>query len=152
MIVTPDTNLLIHAHDSRDPLKQETATGLVEIMGSLNGRRIANQVVGEFFNAATRKLRMTPDKAATYCMGLLEQFPDFSYESGDVNVALQGARNGAFSYWDGLLLASAVSAGCELLISEDLQDGFRFEQLSIITPFASDGSPNPQLMDRLASS
>lgn len=151
MIVTPDTNLLIYAHDRLDPLKHDTAKALVEIMGGLKGRRVANQVVGEFFNAATRKLKMTPDKAVTYCLGLLEQFPDFSYDSRHVNVALQGARNGAFSYWDGLLLASAVSAGCELLISEDLQDGFRFEQLSVITPFAPDGSPNPDLMERLAA-
>jgi predicted nucleic acid-binding protein len=151
MIVTPDTNLLIYAHDSRAPIKQDTARSLAETLGQHEGRCIANQVVGEFFSAATRRLKMPRDQAAAFSLGLLEQFPSFQYDAAHVSTALHGASEGVFSYWDGLLLASALSAGCEFLISEDLQDGFHFNNLTVLSPFAPDGTPNPVLMERLAA-
>jgi predicted nucleic acid-binding protein len=41
-----------------------------------------------------------------------------------------------YSYFDSLILASALEAGCQILYSEDLQDGQRIEnQLMIVNPF-----------------
>ncbi len=151
MNVTADTNLLIYSQDSADPVKQASSRRILQIIGDLEGRCIALQVVGEFFNAATRKLKIPRSIAANLGGGILAQFPCFGYGVDEVELALSSAANGVFSYWDGLLFASAVSAGCNLLISEDMQDGFRFEQLSVIAPFAPDGTPNPELMERLAA-
>ena len=39
------------------------------------------------------------------------------------------------SFWDSLVLASACSAGCERLFSEDMQHGLRIGGLEIINPF-----------------
>lgn len=151
MRITADTNLLIYGQDAANRIKQSSARRILKTLGDLEGRCMALQVVGEFFTAATRKLKMPRSIAAELCGGFLAQFPCFVYGAHEVEMALNSAEKGVFSYWDGLLLTSAVSAGCELLISEDLQDGFRFEQLSVITPFAPDGSPNPELMERLAA-
>ncbi len=46
---------------------------------------------------------------------------------------------GQLSYWDALILASAREAGCEIFISEDLQDGARLFGLEIVNPFAATG-------------
>ena len=47
-----------------------------------------------------------------------------------------------FSYFDSLILASALTANCQILYSEDLQHGQVIdERLTIINPFLPDGSP-----------
>jgi predicted nucleic acid-binding protein len=39
--------------------------------------------------------------------------------------ALEFAFDGRFSLWDALLLATAERHGCEIVLSEDMQDGAR---------------------------
>ena len=41
-----------------------------------------------------------------------------------------------YSWWDCLLLASALELGCTHFLSEDLQDGHTIEGLTIVDPFA----------------
>lgn len=36
--------------------------------------------------------------------------------------------------YDAMIVAAALSAGCDTLFSEDLQDGMRIESLSIVNP------------------
>ncbi|MEE4358233.1 MAG: PIN domain-containing protein [Desulfococcaceae bacterium] len=40
-----------------------------------------------------------------------------------------------FSFWDSHILASALYANAEILISEDMQNNFTIQQLTIINPF-----------------
>ena len=41
-----------------------------------------------------------------------------------------------FSYWDSLIVASALENACEVLYTEDLQDGHVIEgRLRIVNPF-----------------
>ncbi len=47
-----------------------------------------------------------------------------------------------FSYFDSLILASALTANCQILYSEDLQHGQVIDgRLTIINPFLPGGSP-----------
>jgi predicted nucleic acid-binding protein len=42
------------------------------------------------------------------------------------------------NYWDCLILAAALQSGCDILYSEDMQDGQVFEgRLTVINPFRS---------------
>ncbi|MBK7004287.1 MAG: PIN domain-containing protein [Burkholderiales bacterium] len=44
--------------------------------------------------------------------------------------------NSRFSYWDSMIVAAALDAGCTTLYSEDMQHGQRVEgQLTIVNPF-----------------
>lgn len=40
-----------------------------------------------------------------------------------------------FAYYDALIVAAALDAGCATLYSEDLQDGQHIDGLTIIDPF-----------------
>jgi predicted nucleic acid-binding protein len=41
------------------------------------------------------------------------------------------------SHWDALIVAAAIEAGCDLLYSEDMQNGQVFnDQVTVIDPFA----------------
>lgn len=42
----------------------------------------------------------------------------------------------SFSYWDSLIVAAALDAGCTTLFSEDMQHGQKIENaLTVINPF-----------------
>ena len=45
------------------------------------------------------------------------------------------------SIWDSVILAAAADAGCRLLLSEDMQDGFTWNGVTIANPFASSLHP-----------
>jgi predicted nucleic acid-binding protein len=47
--------------------------------------------------------------------------------------------------WDAIILATAAEAGCRVLLSEDMQDGFTWGGVTIVNPFAS--PPHPLLDD-----
>jgi predicted nucleic acid-binding protein len=51
-----------------------------------------------------------------------------------------------YSWWDCLLLASALELGCRHFLSEDLQDGQRIGDMTIVDPFAH--SPEEILASR----
>ncbi len=40
-----------------------------------------------------------------------------------------------FSFYDSLIIAGALSAGCRTLLSEDLQHGQVLDSLTVIDPF-----------------
>ena len=52
-----------------------------------------------------------------------------------------------FSIWDCVIVAVSANAGCDLLLSEDMQDGFAWGGLTIVNPFAA--SPHPLLRSLL---
>ena len=42
----------------------------------------------------------------------------------------------SFSFWDALILHAARRAGCDRLMTEDLQSGQRIKGVEIVNPFA----------------
>ena len=47
--------------------------------------------------------------------------------------------------WDAVILAAASEAGCRVLLSEDMQDGFTWGGVTVVNPFAS--TPHRLLRD-----
>jgi len=50
--------------------------------------------------------------------------------------ALDLARTHGLNFYDALILGSALEAGCEVVLTEDLQAGRRIAGLTIVNPFA----------------
>ena len=50
--------------------------------------------------------------------------------------ALALSRTHGFSFYDSLIVASALEAGCDTLLTEDLQTGRRIVGLTIVDPFS----------------
>ena len=151
MIFTPDTNLLVYIQDRRDPVKQVIATDIYRRLTTQDNSRIALQVMGELYTVLTRKLQQDPPTAAAAVKSLNTVFDPFGYDAADVHVAISLAADGVLSYWDGLLVSAAARKGCSVLVSEDMQDGFRFDGLEVVTPFSSN-SLNPRLDELLGDS
>jgi predicted nucleic acid-binding protein len=131
---TLDTNILIYAVDAREGRKRELAVRIIEAAADLDCP-LALQAVGEFFAAATAKLKLDPKDAAARAGQLIAGFDTFGYSIHAVRAALDEAPKGRFSYWDGVLLASAAEAGCTTIFSEDMADGARFGSITVANPF-----------------
>jgi len=135
---TLDTNILVYAVDAREARKRELAMRIIAAAVGLDCP-LALQVVGEFYSAATAKLKLGAKDAALRAAQLITGFDTFGYSVHAVRAALDEAPKARFSYWDGLLLASAAEAGCTTIFSEDMADGARFGSIAVANPFRRDG-------------
>src|SRR5690606_40255519 len=99
------------------------------------------QALGEFFFTATRKGIVPPRDAAEQVRDFLQIFRTFAADVGAVRAALDWAERGRRSFWDGVLIGTLAGAGCEVLLSEDMQDGVRFGGVTVLNPFVGDELP-----------
>ena len=129
-----DTNVLIYAHDARDPRKRACARELLRRL--LRERRgvLSVQVLQEFFAAATRKLGM-PSEVARLNVSSYARFDVVSLSVPDVIAAIDLHRLHHFSIWDALIVRAALNGACTTLHSEDLQDGRAIDTLVVRDPF-----------------
>ena len=124
-----DTNLLVYAQ-SADP-KGETARQAI-----LTGGTISVQVVNEFSAVLRRKFRLDWQEIADAVADVraaLDPVRPVGIDTWEAAVAL--ARRHRFEFHDSLILASALEAGCDTLLTEDMQSGRRIEGLTIVNPF-----------------
>lgn len=127
-----DTNVLVYAFTT-DP-RSKTAEQLLA-----KGCSISIQGLNEFANVAHRKLGMSwaeiGDAIAiirTLCSRVLPLDADINTD------ALRLAEQDGLSFYDALVVATALRAGCTVLWSEDMQHGRVFEgRLRIANPFAA---------------
>lgn len=133
-----DTNVLVYLVDRRHPDKQAIARQLVSVALAERSGVISFQVVQETLQALTRKARQVlpaTDAAEllhAVLMPLWHVHPTVSlYER-----ALQVQAKQGFSFYDSLIVASALQAGCKRLLTEDLQHGQKVGALRIENPFA----------------
>jgi predicted nucleic acid-binding protein len=126
-----DTNILVYAAAKGDP-RAEIATALVA-----KGGTVSVQVLNEFASIARRKLHWPwPD--------VVEALAAFRVLCSDLlpigvathEAALEIAQRDGLGFYDSLIVASALEAGCSTLFSEEVQDGRTIAgRLTIRNPF-----------------
>jgi len=132
-----DTNVLIYSFDERSKSKQKRAADLVETALTTHRGVINYQVVQEFLSAASRKFAdaLSPDELRVYLervlMPLCEVFPDSRLYSQAISIS----SDMRISFYDALIVSSALIADCRILWTEDLQDGRKIGGLQIRNPF-----------------
>lgn len=141
-----DTNILIYVEGFND-LPRVTRSR--EIREALGEDRIVlpSQVIGELFNALTRKLGVPRDRARDICLEWRGttgfRLVDVACWDGAFDLS---ARHG-LQFWDALILVTAAEAGCTMLLSEDMQHGFVHRGVTVVNPFAE--PLHPLLADAL---
>jgi predicted nucleic acid-binding protein len=124
-----DTNILVYAF--LDLAKREQALNLIA-----SGGMISAQVLNEFTNVARRKRRRAWSEIETAIAVIRFQFPDIVPLTADTHAAALGlARDHGFAFYDALIVAAAIEAGCDILYSEDMQHGRAIGELTISNPF-----------------
>jgi predicted nucleic acid-binding protein len=113
-----DTNILVYAAAKNDP-RAEIATALVA-----KGGRISVQVLNEFAAIARRKLNWPwPDVAEALAAFRVVCPEPLAISIATDEAALETAQRDRYSFYDALIVASAIEAGCSTLLSEDMQGG-----------------------------
>lgn len=130
-----DTNILVYACLNDAGWKHDRAVNLLEEAAEAECI-LTVQELGEFYHVATRKYRQTPKTARRYVTDWSNIFGLTAAKPDDLEQALDTLRKHSLSFWDALLWATARSAGCQALLSEDLQDGRVLGGVTILNPFA----------------
>lgn len=128
-----DTNILIYYFQNLDEPRKTIARNLIH--KNIEVIVLSTQVLGEFFNVMKKKGNET-----TKCVTIIEEcmkiFSIAVIRTHHVSLAMRISVKYGFSYYDSLIVASALEAGCKTLFSEDLQHNQLIEnQLRIINPF-----------------
>jgi len=135
-LIFVDTNVLLYARDRRFPAKQKRAgEWMAHLWREMTGRT-SMQVLSEFYvNATKSKLGLTADEA----WDEVTMFLDWNPQATDASVfemAHEVERRYRLSWWDSTIVAAAKLQGCEVLLTEDLQDGLRIGSLEVRSPFS----------------
>ena len=124
-----DTNILIYAFAADDPRSVQAEVLIAQ------GGVIGVQVLSEFVNVTRRKLHWQwrrIEAALAVIEELLGQARPLTAPVHARAVAL--ARDHRLPFYDALIVAAALDAGCEELCSEDLQHGRKFGTLNVRNP------------------
>jgi predicted nucleic acid-binding protein len=131
-----DTNLLVYAHDCADLAKQQQAKKWLTFLWQFQRGRLSTQVLNEFYDVATRKLKPKLDKStARIAVERLMSWQLLIIDTQVIRQAWAIQDKFGFSWWDSLIVASAQLAGCQYLLSEDLQHQQQLHQIRVINPF-----------------
>jgi predicted nucleic acid-binding protein len=132
-----DTNIFVYEAGKQFPEKRSVATRIIaEHLRSRTGI-ISFQVVQEFFSVAFLRFSppMTPSEAEEYLFLTFAQFRIVHSSYLLYQSALQLSRRFSLSWYDSLIVAAAIEAGCHILYSEDFQHGQTFDTLRVHNPF-----------------
>jgi predicted nucleic acid-binding protein len=135
-----DTNIFIYSIDATPGRnrKRNAAREIVRERIRNESGVISIQVLQEFYQIATQKIQvpLSTEEALEYLryISILQTVhPDFDMVVSGIHLH----KKYKLSFWDALILQAAKIAGCSEVLSEDLQDGFRLNNLRVRNPFLS---------------
>jgi len=131
-----DTNIIIYAYDLSHKEKHGKALEIIEALWTSGLGVVSTQVLQEFFYSVTKMIPRPLDVKA-----VLEIIKDFLkwevvVNNGDSIIeAIEIYQKYKYSFWDSLIITSAIRGGANLLISEDFSHGQIIKGIKITNPF-----------------
>ncbi len=132
-----DSNTLVYALDESEPAKRVACRRWLAELVSLKCGVTNLQVLNEATNVLLRKSTRFPN---VNIFSRIDEFASLGTSPVSWQTSLKAREireNSGYSWWDSLLLASALELGCTHFLSEDLQDGQAVEGLTIVDPFST---------------
>jgi predicted nucleic acid-binding protein len=129
-----DTNIFVYAHDGGAGSKHRKSVELLKRLFDAGTGSVSIQVLSEFYAAATGKLAMRSEEAEE----IIRDLATWTLHRPSHADLLQAAglhRKHKLSWWDALIVNSALQLGCSTLWSEDFSDGRRYGTVTVRSPF-----------------
>ncbi|MGP1382821.1 MAG: PIN domain-containing protein [Thainema sp.] len=96
---------------------------------------ISTQILGELYNVLTRKRIFSQVDAQAIVLDLSDAFSVLEVNTSEVRQAIEINLRYGYSYWDSLVIATALQSNCCILYSEDMQhEQLIADTLRIINP------------------
>lgn len=128
-----DTNIWVYALTTADKTRQHQATTLLR---SINKPRINGQVLRELGRVLLQKYGISETSFKQTIRIVIESCRLVPDTTSALLLASELREQYRLSYWDSLIVASAIDADCDILYTEDMQNGQIIEsKLTIINPF-----------------
>ena len=97
---------------------------------------VSTQVVNEVCINLMRKANKDNAYIEQFLSDFLATYTVLPQTKEDILQAASLRKDYHFSYWDSLIVASALSSHCKILYSEDMQHGLNvYQQIQICNPF-----------------
>ncbi len=131
-----DTNVLVYAYDIDAGRKHQIAVNIMKDLWRSGRGILSTQTLQEFFVTVTGKTASRLEAAvAEEILKRLAKWDIVTNSMATVFAAIELQKRYKFSFWDSLIIASALEGGAGMLLSEDLSDKQKIEGLVINNPF-----------------
>lgn len=124
-----DTNVIVHLLSS-DPIKADRAEAVVA-----GGGVVSVQVLNEFASVGLRKAGLSVAEVREVLAAVRAACRVVAVGEAVHDRGLDLVERRRFSFWDAMIVAAALEAGCDELVSEDMQYGRVIDGLTIRNPF-----------------
>ncbi|GHV83469.1 twitching motility protein PilT [Spirochaetia bacterium] len=122
-----DTNMIVYLYSDTELEKRK----IVKDAFDINERYISTQVLNEFSNIAFKKLKLP----AIRIDNIIDELMNVCFVSVVDSLAIHNAiaikDRYSYSYYDSLIIASALECDCKILYSEDMSNGQIIENIMI---------------------
>jgi len=132
-----DTNIFVYSFDAGSPKKAAQSAKLIRSAIETRGGIVSYQVVQEFFNVALRRFAkpMSSADAEQYLSTTFRPLLSVHSSPALYGEALRIGARFRLAWYDSLIVASAIEGQCDILYSEDFQDGQQFGTVVVSNPF-----------------
>jgi predicted nucleic acid-binding protein len=137
MRIAFDTNIPVYALiDFTSAKHTATAQELLAAWAAAGNCFVSTQVLNEFLNVATRKSKppLNEEEVSEHLRGLTV-FEVVPTTPSVIEKAMHRHFSNRISFYDALIVEAALSVQVEVLFTQDLQHGARFDSLLIVDPF-----------------
>lgn len=140
MFAALDTNILVYAEGVNGFARAEQARAILDRIATASGW-IPAPVLCELYHVLTRRDGRSREAGRLAARVWQQRFPALPLSEDALIAGLDLAAQHQMQIWDAAILAVAAEAGCELLLSEDLQHGFSWKGVTVVNPFAHPEHP-----------
>jgi predicted nucleic acid-binding protein len=133
-----DTNILIYALDPAEPVKRAMSADLLRRTIANHTLVLSPQILNECYRVLIQRRRLIPEAAARSFLTCLMPWCIAPLDARTTAKAWAVQDEAGLAWWDALLVAAALMAGCKLFISEDMQDGQSISGMKVVNPFRPD--------------
>ena len=131
-----DTNILVYAYDSSAGEKHKKAAEMVEEFWQSGNGAVSTQVLQEFYVTVTGKLGKPVDtKIAKSIIKDLLKWKTVIIQGETILEAVDIAVRHKYSFWDAMIVASAIECEAKTILTEDLSHGEKIRGIVINNPF-----------------
>lgn len=130
-----DSNVLIYAYDSEAGVKHRIANSILRELWEHRLGVLSVQVLQEFYVNVTKKIpKPIPRSKARL---FVDSYTGWCAETtpAEISMAFRIEDESRSSFWDALIVASAIKCGATRILSEDLNAGQRIAGITIENPF-----------------
>lgn len=129
-----DTNVLVYAFIENDESKRKRAVQLLESIG-YSDVFVSTQILSEFYSALYKN-RVDPEKIKTFVFDIAERSNIAIIDFETIKLCFSLKDRYRFSYWDSLVLATAMENDCDIVYTEDMSHHQVIEEkIRIVNPF-----------------